>query len=60
MLVRKEKLKDSSMMDSLVRSIIRGYENDFYPSGERMGISTATRNLFKQNLAEDILDMIYV
>ncbi len=52
----KDVLANSSMMDSLVREVIRGYEHDFYPRGEKMDISTATRKLVKQKLAEDILE----
>ena len=56
--LNKDRLKDSSMMASLVRDVIRGYEEDFYPRGEKMDISTATRNLLKQKLAEDILELV--
>lgn len=52
----KDVLANSSMMDSLVREVIRGYEHDFYPRGEKMDISTATRKLVKQKLADSILE----
>ena len=56
--INKDTLINSSMMDSLVREAIRGYEHDFYPRGEKMDISTSTRKLTKQKIADSILELL--